>query len=230
MSIERRCGAVAIDEQDSATPRYFTDTSETRKIRRTLKPFHAPTGNRDEQTIVVPAMKSHLQGIQFQLPDSAGKARRDRNAWHVLGFNTGTNSAGGAEAGEIGREAVGDVHHCAGDLVPGQPFTKLYRDSRIQMLPQRISKAGSARQVRTDEVEAKLGSAQLSGDIYKVTRTGTRTPKRSPARDLAKHGDANRDRVAFGRVSTYQAHPDVAGRASHSCKKGVEPCSDSGRW
>jgi hypothetical protein len=227
MSIEGRSGTVAVDEQDSAAPGYFTYTSKTRKIRRTPKPVRAPTWNRDKQTIIVPAMKGYLERI-YPLPPPE-KTHGDRNAWHALGFDTGANPACGAEAGQIGREAVGDVHHCSCGLVPGKPFTKLHRDSRIQMLTQRISKPGSARQIRSHKLEAKLRSAQLSCDIYKVTGTGTRTPNRSSARDLAEHGDADRDRPALGCVSTYQAHSEIAGRAGHPGEKGVEPCTDSGR-
>ncbi len=173
MSLEGRCGAVVVDEQDSTAGRDLTDASKARKIWRTPKPVHTPTGNRDKQTVVVPAMKRHLQGVQFQLPGPAEKTRRDRNAWHALGFDAGTHPAGGAETGEIGREAVGDVHHRACGLGPGEPLAKLHRNLRVQMLPQHFSKSAPARQIRSHKVQAKLGAAQLSGNIYKVARTGT---------------------------------------------------------
>jgi hypothetical protein len=129
VSLEGCCRTVVVDEQDSAARRDLTDASKARKIGRALKPVHASTGNRDKQTIIVAAVKSHLERIHP--PGPAEKTRWDRNAWHVLRFDAGTNPAGSAEAGEIGRKAVGDVHHRACDLAPGEPFTKLHRDAGV---------------------------------------------------------------------------------------------------
>ena len=121
MSLEGCCRTVVVDEQDSTADRDLTDASKARKIGRTPKPVHTPTGNRDKQTIIVAAVKSHLERIR--LPGPAENARWDRNAWHASRFDTGTNPARSAEAGEVCREAVGDVHHRACDLLPGEPFT-----------------------------------------------------------------------------------------------------------
>ena len=71
------------------------------------------------------------------------------------------------------------------------------------MLLQHVLKPRSAREVPPNKFQTELGAAQLPGNIYKVAGAGARAVEGAPSRDLAKHGDANRDRVALGRVSTY---------------------------
>ena len=152
MSLEGRCRTVVVDEQDSTARRDLTDASKARKIGRTPKPVHTPTGNRDEQAIIVATVKSHLERIH--LPGPAEKTGRDRNAWHAPGFDAGTNPARSAEAAEIGREAVGDVHHCACGLGAGEPFAELHRDAGVQVLTEYLLKSAPARQVRSHKLQA----------------------------------------------------------------------------
>ena len=91
MSPEGCCRTIVVDEQDSAVRCDLTDASKARKIGRVPKPVHAPTGNCDKQTIIVAAVKSHLERIHP--PSPAEETRWDRNAWHVLSFDAGTRPA-----------------------------------------------------------------------------------------------------------------------------------------
>ncbi len=57
----------------------------------------------------------------------------DVDAGKLVGVEAGADAAGFAEAGEVGGEAVGDVHHGGGDAAAGKGLGEGDGDSRVEV-------------------------------------------------------------------------------------------------
>ena len=133
------------------------------------------------------------------------------HAWNSGGEEAGADAAGLAEAGEVGGEAVGYVHHGGRDAAAGESLGEGNGDARIEVGLEEFCGGEIARCAAEEELEAELGGTEGAGDIYMIAGTSAGAGNGEASGEFADDGDADGGGRADGDVAADEEHAEFTG-------------------
>lgn len=135
-------------------------------------------------------------------------------------------TARSAQAGEIGGEAVRNVHGSGGESVGGQPRADGEARFGAKMADEKIRTGMASERARAfalQEIESGLCRAQATGDEDGIAGIAAAPREYAGSRRFADYGNGGVEVLVAGNVAADQMHAEPTGGAGHAASKLVEP-------
>ena len=169
-------------------------------------------------------MQRQRQSIQLQRRQLA----RHEHARNFLGVNSRAHAAGLAQAMQIARKPIRNIHPC-GHAALHQPLAQFQRRLGIELRRQQLFPARLAMHPAQDQFQPQLRRAQPPAGENRVAGPSRASTQQAPAPRRSHDSDVQRDLRIFLRplrgIASGQTQAELARRSRHAGEHVIEPAS-----